>query len=128
MKKDIKVIPLPPLQVLPAERAFIDALKTYGKGLEDPADEPLIKASRELAEVVQSVRAFGGKGQVTLSIAVSGNAGKQVAVVMKVAAKKQERTSPTRLLYGDDSGRITTMDPDQMVFDDLLQESIAAHA
>lgn len=127
MKPAPKVIPRKPLTLQPIERPIVDALKTLAIGMDEQEDEPLIKASAEWRDIISQVRQYGGKGELIIRLVANGNAGKQVAVVCSIAAKRPIRKPAARLLYADSHGDVTTMDPDQMEFaDDFIQE--ASHA
>jgi hypothetical protein len=122
-----KLIRRKPVSLAPIERPFVDALQTYGSGL--PQDEePLIKASSHWREIVQAVRDRGGKGELTIKLTCTGDAGKQVSVDCDVKGKMPLRKPVKRLLFADDNGDVVTMDPDQMQFDDLLTEAEPARA
>jgi hypothetical protein len=127
MKSDIKGIARKPVQITTSERPIIDALKLYRSGSDDPAEEPLIKASDLLKEITNAVAETGQKGELTIAIKLAGE-GKNIAVQVEVKAKKPIRKPIKRLLFAADNGEIVQHDPDQYSFEDQLLPSKTAAA
>lgn len=120
-----KLIRRKPLSLAPIERPIVDALQTIGSGLAQD-QEPLIKASTRWREIVQAVRDLGGKGELTIKLSATGDAGKQIVVDCEVKGKLPEPKRTKRLLYADPHGDIVTMDPDQMQFEELVEAAESA--
>lgn len=109
-----------PLNIMPAERPIIDALRIY-QPVDEHDTDPLIKSSDMLKEVTSAVRNTGGKGEVSIVIKLSGE-GKNVAMTVECKAKTPVRPAPKRLVYAAENGEIVTHDPDQYEFMDQLHK------
>lgn len=118
MKKP-EAIARKPLTILPAQRPIIDALRIY-QPVDEHDTEPLVKASDLLKEVSTAVRATGGKGEITITLKLSGE-GKNVAMQVECKGKKPARPAVKRLVYAAENGEIVTHDPDQYEFADLMK-------
>lgn len=99
-----------------AERPLIEALKMANDG------DALVEASDELTAVVRAVRDNGGKGTVTLKIAVGGQ-GKAVAMKVSIASTKPKPDRPATKLFADETGRLGMHDPDQYQMEEVLDEA-----
>lgn len=112
-KKKIKPIGL---NFAPAERPIIEALKLANDG------DALVEASDDLTAVVNAVRENGGKGSVTIKIAIGGH-GKAVAMKVGITSAKPKADRPATKLFADDDGRLGMHDPDQYEMEQVLDEA-----
>lgn len=117
--RDKRRIPPMGLNFAPVERPFIEALKLSNNG------DDVAEASELLTELVRRVRDIGGKGHVTVKIAVEG-IGKKVALTADLTSKMPREKRPKTAVFADENGRLGTADPDQYELDLSNEEAAAA--
>jgi hypothetical protein len=70
--------------------------------------------SEKLAEIVRAVREHGGKGALTLKVAVSQNDAGSVKLDFGITTKTPQPALGTALMFADDSGNLTRNDTRQL--------------
>jgi hypothetical protein len=70
--------------------------------------------SEKLAEIVRAVREHGGKGNITLKVAIAQNDAGSVKLDFNISTKRPEPALGTALMFADDSGNLTRNDTRQL--------------
>jgi hypothetical protein len=94
--------------------SFVEFLNGFRRG------DLLAEADAQLGEVLDAIRASGGRGSLTITLPFKLNDAGQIECVPSVTAKKPRRPLGTGIYYVNDEGRLTRRDPNQPDFLDEM--------
>lgn len=86
---------------------MLSLLQTHRRG------EILTEANAALAEVVDAIRQFGGKGKLTLSLTFKMEKGDQISLTPDLKTEKPRKAMSTGIYYATDESALTRRDPNQ---------------
>lgn len=86
---------------------FLSLLQSMRRG------EILAEGDRALSEVVEAIRTHGGKGDVTLKLALKLNKAGQIEITPDLKHTAPRRALSMSIFYADDDGQLTRRDPNQ---------------
>jgi len=82
----------------------------------------LDKLSSAITDAVQAIREHGGKGVITLTLAIAANDDDSVAIVGTVKSKVPEGAAGKSIFFDTADGRLVRTDPRQQeIFTDVKQ-------
>lgn len=86
---------------------FIALLQSMRRG------EILAEGDSHLTKVVEAIREHGGKGSITLSLALKMNKAGQIEITPDLKSQAPRRALSTGIFFADDDGNLTRRDPNQ---------------
>ncbi len=103
-----------------AQRPFVEALLISNDG------EELCEASDELKRLVKAIEQHGGKGHVTVKVAVASGPGRKRVISVDISAKVPKAQRNKTGAFADDNGYLGLFDPDQFEMDFSEKETSTA--
>lgn len=98
------------------ELNFLSFLQGFRRG------ELIRRGEEALDEVMQGIRATGGKGEITVKLPFNINKAGQIECTPTVTAKVPSRPVGTGIYFMGDEGQLSRRDPAQMDIEDEIEK------